>query len=117
MSVVGASNRFSWLDYFWAKVEKGPDCWIWKGSKSRKGYGKYTVIAHKVAYELAKGRVPDGLDVLHSCDNPLCVNPEHLRAGSTKENMSEASRKGRMKGKRKNPHTLRGARGRYVSKV
>lgn len=67
-------NRFSWLDYFWAKVEEGPDCWIWKGSKTRNGYGKYTVIAHKIAYELAKGRVPDGLDILHSCDNPLCVN-------------------------------------------
>lgn len=90
---------------FWKKVDKSGDneCWNWTGAKTSKGYGgigrggragKFE-LAHRVSYELAYGEIPDGLHVLHSCDNPSCVNPAHLRAGTCSENIQEAFDKGR----------------------
>lgn len=82
-------------DRFWAQVDKSDldGCWIWKGSRAG-GYGKMsvrgvTVGAHRISYELAKGQIECGLIVLHSCDTPLCVNPDHLRAGTYKENTQD----------------------------
>lgn len=95
---------------FWMAVDAtaGPDaCWPWTGSRNlnRGGYGFLTVwennrhqvvLAHRLSWELANGRpVPDGLFILHSCDNPPCVNPAHLRAGTHLENMADAVRRGR----------------------
>jgi len=74
---------------FWAKVNKGQDCWVWTGSTSN-GYGKFglngkVVNAHRYSYFLAHGRYPDD-QVDHICHNRSCVNPEHLRDVTGKQN-------------------------------
>lgn len=74
-------------------------CWEWLKTKNQDGYGRVKRFgklesAHRVSYELYKGPI-GGLHVLHSCDNPSCVNPEHLRLGTHKENQEEKARKGR----------------------
>lgn len=91
---------------FWAKVDKSAgaeSCWPWKGAVHRDGYGrahdrdgaKKMKIAHRLCYEYAKGAIPDGLDVCHSCDNPICCNPAHLWTGTASDNMRDMHRKGR----------------------
>ncbi len=87
---------------FYKNVRIGPDCWFWVGRKSTKGYGKLSegnveLRAHRVSYELFVGSVPDGLLVLHSCDNPECCNPNHLSVGTNKENILDKVSKGRFK--------------------
>ncbi len=77
---------------FWEKVDKQKDCWIWTGAKSPAGYGKIYignsfVGAHRISYELAKGKIPEGLTIDHLCKNPSCVNPYHLEAVTMKENV------------------------------
>ena len=93
---------------FVEKVDKGPHpkgCWHWTGSiKPRNGYGhlrsgQKDYNAHRVAYELANGPIPAGAHVLHSCDVPHCVNPDHLRIGTHQENMAECRDKGRSSAK------------------
>lgn len=89
---------------FWKRVrEDASGCWLWTGAyvKQGMGYGRhssngFSMWAHRFAYVLANGPVPDGLFVLHSCDVPLCVNPAHLRAGTQRENMDEMIAKGRL---------------------
>lgn len=87
---------------FWAKVEKrGPDeCWLWLGSKNRKGYGGIgayggNVRAHRLSWEFANGPITDGLCVLHRCDVPACVNPSHLFLGTNADNVRDCIEKGR----------------------
>jgi hypothetical protein len=77
-------------------------CHEWLGAKTINGYGLVSVggkshRAHRVAYELCNGAIPDGLLILHSCDNRSCVNPAHLRAGTQAENMQEMVAKGRQR--------------------
>lgn len=91
---------------FWAMVDTsaGPDeCWPWIGYLAPNGYGRFTVAtdqrarkAHRVAYELAVGPIPDGLLVRHSCDNPPCCNPTHLSVGTQVDNMRDARDRGRV---------------------
>ena len=76
------------------------ECWEWKGGKDRWGYGRKhmrgrQVALHRLAYSWANGAIPDGLSVLHSCDNPACVNPRHLFLGDAKANAEDMVNKGR----------------------
>lgn len=95
----GVGDTFE--DKFWSRVEKTDACWNWKGS-IRKGWGGYGDVrfqgkhqfAHRVSYFLTHGRFPEK-DLLHSCDNPRCVNPFHLKEGSHQENMADMRNKGR----------------------
>jgi len=89
---------------FWKKVHKGGDdeCWIWQGRIDKNGYGRIDLsrqdknrLAHRLSYTLTHGSIPDGLDILHQCDNPACVNPSHLFPGTHKQNMEDRARKGR----------------------
>ena len=94
---------------FWSKVDKssGNNCWNWTGAKKPKGYGnvrinKKYLLAHRVAWEIDTGMpVPDGLVVMHICDNPSCCNPSHLVLGTIKANFFDMVSKGR-EGFRKN---------------
>lgn len=89
---------------FWEKVAKGkPDeCWEWTASRDKAGYGKISTErdssprrANRVAWELHHGPIPDGLWVLHRCDNPPCVNPAHLFLGTPRDNILDMHKKGR----------------------
>lgn len=89
-------------DRFWAKVDKGApgECWLWTGIRTSAGYGSIwtgdgTRLAHRISWELANRASADGLDVRHSCDNPRCVNPEHLSIGSRSENIRDSVIRGR----------------------
>jgi hypothetical protein len=87
---------------FWQKVDIGleNDCWHWQGCKNEKGYGVAghqgkTKKAHRLAYELLVGTIPDGMCLLHTCDNPSCCNPAHLRVGTRADNNADMREKGR----------------------
>ena len=80
---------------FWQKVDKSGDCWEWIGAVSS-GYGHFqtdggTTTAHRVAYQLLVGPIPDGLHVDHLCRNTLCVNPDHLEPVTQAENNRRAA--------------------------
>lgn len=70
-------------------------CHVWSSTLSTGGYGRVLVSGHRLAYELANGPIPEGLLVLHKCDNPACCNPDHLFLGTAGDNMADKSRKGR----------------------
>lgn len=75
-------------------------CWIWGKAIDRKGYGQIwdggrARFAHRVAFEAANGIIPKDMHILHRCDNPSCVNPNHLFAGANSDNMKDRDMKGR----------------------
>jgi hypothetical protein len=91
---------------FWSKVDRsdGPmACWPWTASRFAFGYGRFSdrrrrgnvERSHRIAWELERGPIPTGLQVLHSCDNAPCCNPAHLWLGTNLDNMSDKALKGR----------------------
>ncbi len=78
---------------FWAKVEKTDGCWLWTAARQPSGYGRFgvslgrTVFAHRLAYEMAHGAIPDGLELDHLCRNRGCVRPDHLEPVTHRENL------------------------------
>lgn len=109
-------------DRFWENVDKsaGDDgCWLWMGGRNAGGYGQMTkqpgsivAGAHRVSWELAHGReIPLGMEVCHACDNPPCVNPNHLEVATHRANVDDAMRKGHMRGRiRRRPEVVLGAK-------
>lgn len=106
-----AKRMKSRIDKFWGNVDMscGEDkCWNWKGCRFPTGYGRSTVFkkneyAHRTAFILSKGNIPDGLCVCHKCDNPSCCNPMHLWLGTDADNMHDRDAKGRNNKGRKIP--------------
>lgn len=83
-------------DRFWARVEKTETCWLWSGGRDPDGYGEFNgTRAHRASWELHNGPIPNGLWVLHHCDNPPCVRPDHLFLGSSADNTADKVAKGR----------------------
>jgi hypothetical protein len=87
---------------FWRKVDRRGDdeCWPWLGGRTKTGYGRLRIVdgyeyAHRFAYRLIHGSIPQGKDVCHSCDNPPCCNPAHLWPGTSQENTLDSAKKGR----------------------
>lgn len=85
---------------FLSYVLKTDSCWIWNGLRFPSQYGRFAgEYAHRFAYKAFKGQIKEGLCVCHSCDNPSCVNPEHLWLGTMADNMKDRDLKGRGKPK------------------
>lgn len=92
------------LKSFWSNVSTGdgPDaCWVWTGGKHSQGYGRFNAggirwLAHRFSYTHFIGPIPDGLDVLHRCDNRPCVRPSHFFVGTQADNVRDAIAKGRV---------------------
>jgi hypothetical protein len=90
---------------FWDRVVRRADgCWDWTGFIDNKGYGRVNAWigdrrrsqgAHRVSWFVHFGDIPDGLHVLHNCDNPICTRPDHLRLGTHQENMLDRKRRPR----------------------
>ena len=79
------------VERFWSKVNKTESCWLWMASTVWNGYGRFRVgstlqRAHRISWELYNGPIPDGLSILHSCDTPACVRPDHLFLGTQEDN-------------------------------
>lgn len=111
---MGASNR---PNGFWVRVDRngpivpyvGTPCWLWTGDRSSGGYGRYRIpgarspgakgrtytFAHRFAWTAFNGPIPEGQWVLHRCDTPLCVNPDHLFLGDNDANVADMHAKGR----------------------
>jgi len=91
---------------FWSKVSKGKSCWIWMANRLKtsrwkahpRSYGRFwhedkIQYAHRVSYLLTVGKIAKGLCIIHSCDNPRCVNPKHLRPATHQENIADREQK------------------------
>jgi len=86
----------------WKRIDKRSEdeCWEWKGAVSTNGYGAMSInckddSTHRIVYCEIFGTIPEGLFVLHHCDNPSCCNPNHLFLGTPKDNMKDRNQKGR----------------------
>jgi len=96
-----ARRRSPFWDWFNSLVEKEDNgCWWWRGAIVKGGYGRIfkdgrKQYVHRISYERAAGYLPEDLDVLHSCDNPACINPAHLFLGTQTDNNNDMWAKGR----------------------
>jgi len=87
------------------REDQNTGCWIWIGTRTPAGYGRLTISngksggkshdAHRLSWQVFRGDIPEGMCVLHKCDNPACINPEHLFLGTFKDNMQDCIKKGR----------------------
>lgn len=93
---------------FWSKVDKSGDCWLWTAARWSTGYGGMKIsgsryLAHRIAYAIANGSTPGGMSVLHECDTPLCVRPDHLSIGTQAKNMADAVSRNRFRRSKDKP--------------
>ena len=92
-------------NYFWKRVRKTENCWIWTGGHRESGYGTmtektedghfYLKLAHRFSWKIHNGPIPNGMFICHHCDNPTCVRPDHLFIGTPKDNTQDSVKKGR----------------------
>jgi hypothetical protein len=104
---LGDYMKFSktFIKRFESKFIKTNTCWDWIGAKSKRQRGSFRIngkptLSHRVSYIIYKGKIPKGLSVCHTCDRPICVNPDHLWLGTHAENMHDMSLKGRATSRR-----------------
>lgn len=106
---------------FWQRVDKSGDCWLWTGEKNRFGYGRFIVwhdgtrtriLAHRLALHLIGEDLAPEAVVMHTCDNPPCVNPRHLSIGTQADNIRDCVAKGRA-----DLHGLELSRNRLIAKA
>jgi hypothetical protein len=108
---VNDARRRPLAERFWSHVDTSGECWLWTGGGNIHGYGKLRLgnkhlAAHRVAWELTNGAIPDGLSVLHKCDVRACVRPEHLFLGTQQDNMRDCANKGRQALGERNNHAV-----------
>lgn len=88
---------------FWPKVQITPGCWTWTAAQNGRGYGYIgkgpagagALLAHRISYEMHHGPIPKGMLIRHKCDNPPCVNPDHLELGTVADNSRDMVERGR----------------------
>ena len=100
------------VERFNAKVDRSSDCHVWTGSQDVQGRGRfslnrYPTLAPRIAYRIANDSDPGDAVVMHTCDNPSCVNPAHLRLGTQAENLADCCAKGRSSRGERNGHNRR----------
>lgn len=103
-AAVGIEVSRKQIESFWKKVSKGDDCWVWSGNKNLQGYGLVDLsgkqrLAHRVSWAIHNGNLPEVIFVLHHCDNPPCIRPDHLFLGGHIENTRDRVSKGRPGGR------------------
>jgi len=92
-------NKEIYESFFWSKVNKTDGCWEWNRTPSKSGYGNVVrrrkqISSHRASWEIHYGPIPNGLWVLHKCDNKLCVRPDHLYLGTNSDNQRDAVHRG-----------------------
>lgn len=100
--ILGTKTRQEFEDAFWVKVDRTSECWLWTGAPFRTGMGygqasmgRRPVAAHRIAWLLTYGDIPEDVNILHQCDRPLCCRPDHLFSGDQSDNMKDMADKGR----------------------
>ena len=110
MHIAGREGLYKIMERFWSKVLFSADgCWLWSRSTTHGGYGQFGVgsgpqrmmKAHRMAWLLTFGEIPNDLRVLHHCDNPPCVRPDHLFLGTLSDNSQDMVAKGRNRNQQK----------------
>jgi hypothetical protein len=96
-------------------------CWEWKGYRGPKGYGEIQinhekVRTHRLSFLIYKGEIPEGQIIMHLCDNPPCLNPDHLKLGTIRENNLDSYKKGRSKRKLKVENVLEIKQSKFVNR-